>query len=211
MCRYNTSGQTHLAYRVQEIANASSPKATNLHDRSMHKSLQHMSRDLRDAQDEVSTLQGRLGASEAALSEACVERDRCLKALEEAHSCVSDYHRKLGNMERTVGHALVVRGDLKELQEELAAAKQLSQQYQDTLRAAEERIEGLAAAAASEKARAAHLARALEGETQKVARLEGSEAVAERQARVLEDVRSELEEAQAHFTEVPLPLGCWRI
>ena len=191
---------------MQDIANAASPQACNLHERSVQQSLQHMSRDLRDAQDEAAGLQSRLASTSAALDDARAERDRCLKALEEAHACVSEYHRKLGNMERTVGHALVVRGDLKELQEELASAKQLTAQYKETLAAAEGRIEALAAAERSAAARAAHLERALDGERRGAARLAGAHEMAERQARVLDDVRRELEDAQARAAEVRAPV-----
>ena len=66
-----------------------------------------------------------------------------MQALEEAHECVSEYHRKLGAMERTVGHALVARGDLKDAQERAAEASSLAAQYKETLGCAEARIAAL--------------------------------------------------------------------
>ena len=107
----------------------------------LKRSMQFLTRQLDERTEELSNVRVELGSKTSDLQEVRAERDKCMTALEEAHECVSDYHRKLSAMERTVGHALVSKGEIKELKSKLEESKRLNVQYKEALTAAEMRIE----------------------------------------------------------------------
>lgn len=124
--------------------------------------------ELDEYREELSSLRVQLSSKSSQLKDMTGERDRCRKALEEAHACVSDYHKKLSTMERTVGHALVSRGELKEATTKLDEAKSLNQQFKETLAAADIRVENMEETIAEQKERIHSLENQVEAEKEKV-------------------------------------------
>ena len=162
-----------------------------------HTQLQSLSRQLRRAEAELASTQEQLACTAKDLSAACLERDRCLRALEEAHGCVSEYHKKLGRMEQTVGHALVSRGEVKDLHERVAELTKLTGEYRGMLSAAEDRLEDLRVAEGAAAARAAGAATELGHERAQAVELRAAAARGAQAAAALEECRAEAGEACA--------------
>ena len=99
--------------------------------------------ELQDAQEEVAILQSRLAATSCELEMVSKDRDRSRLALEEAHACVSEYHRKLSAMERTVGYSLASRAENEDLARRAEDAETLYEQYKATLDSAESQLSAL--------------------------------------------------------------------
>lgn len=129
--------------RVQSVAAQSPVQSDSLSSMGLKRSMQFLTRQLDERTEELSTVRVELSSKTSDLQEVREERDKCMTALEEAHECVSDYHRKLSAMERTVGHALVSKGEIKEKTTKLDESKRLNVQYKEALTAAEMRIESL--------------------------------------------------------------------
>jgi chromosome segregation ATPase len=117
----------------------------------LKRSMQFLTRQLDERTEELSNARVELNSKTNVLLEVREERDKCMTALEEAHECVSDYHRKLSAMERTVGNALVCKGEIKDLTNKLDESKRLNTQYREALAAAEMRIESLQNKSASQQ------------------------------------------------------------
>eukprot|EP00892_Ulva_mutabilis_P003912 jgi/Ulvmu1/1893/UM012_0050.1 len=152
--------------------------------------------ELEEYREEMSSLRVQLSSKSSQLEEVTGERDRCRKALEEAHSCVSDYHKKLSTMERTVGHALVSRGELKEAQSKLEEAKELNMQYKETLAAADLRVESMEDTIAEQRGRIQALESSVEHEKE-----EASSASYDRirLTKRTEELENELDEVRARL------------
>lgn len=130
---------------MQTVAVQASPvqQADTLSSLGLKRSMQFLTKQLDERTEELSSIRVELSCKKSDLVDVTAERDKCMAALEEAHECVSDYHRKLAAMERTVGQALVSKGEIKDLTAKLEEAKGLNTQYREALTTAEMRIESL--------------------------------------------------------------------
>ena len=141
LCINTSSESFKYVCGLQSLSAQSPVKSDTLSSMGLKRSMQFLARQLDERTEELSTLRVDLSSKTSDLKEVRAERDKCMTALEEAHECVSDYHRKLSAMERTVGHALVSKGEIKELKSKLEESKRLNVQYKEALTAAEMRIE----------------------------------------------------------------------
>lgn len=173
----------------------------SIEERSAQRSARHISRQLQHCQDDLAEAQAQLHDRDAELSATKAERDRAMSALDEAHLCVSEYHRKLGAMERTVGHALVARGEIKDLQEQLAESQRQSSKLTSELAAAQRRGSELQAAERAKATQIADLERKLHDQRELVTELNGTAERALRQARSLQHAHTELASAQERTAE----------
>ena len=124
-----------------------------------------------------------------------------MQALEEAHECVSEYHRKLGAMERTVGHALVARGDLKDAQERAAEASSLAAQHKETLGCAESRIAALQLAERTSKEKISELRQRDEQQSQMIEHLREAAIDASQHAAAAAQAQMAADAAEARADE----------
>ena len=154
--------------------------------------------ELEEYREELSSLRVQLSSKASQLEDVTGERDRCRKALEEAHACVSDYHKKLSTMERTVGHALVSRGELKEANCKLEEAKELNIQYKETLAAADLRVESMTDAISEQKERIQDLESQVEHEKEQAS---SANLVRRQLTQRSEELEAELDEVRLGRTQ----------
>lgn len=169
------------------------PPTPDLTSKALKKSMHFLNTELDEYREELSSLRVQLTSKTSQLKEITGERDRCRKALEEAHACVSDYHKKLSTMERTVGHALVSRGELKEATTNLEEAKSLNQQYKETLAAADIRLETMEETITEQKEQVSMLESRLEAEKDKASNIKHDRLQLSRR---VEEVKAELGEVR---------------
>jgi chromosome segregation ATPase len=170
---------------------------------------------LRDAQTsnfEIARIKDELSTTSQQLAHARSERDRCFKALEEAHECVSEYHKKLGRMEKSVGHALVARGEVKDLQGRLDEMTNLNQEYKNMLCAAEGRIQDLASTEQAVSSQASDLARQVTFLKEQAVDLQTGTSISSERVvsleKALQDTRDRLKNALVQADEAEKDRGC---
>jgi chromosome segregation ATPase len=162
--------------------------------------------DTQSPKIELAKVKAELSTTLQQLADARSEQGRCFKALQEAHECVSEYHKKLGRMEKSVGHALVVRGEVKDLQGRLDEMTKLNQEHKNMLRAAEQRIHDLTFSEQAALRQASDLSRQVTSFKEQASAMQASAAKsADRTAgleQTVEDMQNRLKNALLQAEEV---------